>query len=69
MVVVGGRRGPVELTRQTQIYQVGIKTSRNVVWLGSMIYGIGLWTSASCVVWSIVELVRMATELKYHNTP
>ncbi len=39
-----------------------------VVWLGSMIYGMGLWTSAKCVVWSLV-VVRMAIELKYHNTP
>ncbi len=38
--------------------------------LGStaMIYGMGLWTSASCVVWSLF-VVRMAIELKYRNTP
>ncbi len=34
----------------------------------SMIYGMGLWTSARCVVRSLV-LVRMAIELKYRNTP
>ena len=39
-----------------------------VVWLRIMIYGIGLWTSARSVVWSLV-LVRMAIELKYPNTP
>ena len=39
-----------------------------VVWLGSMIYGMGLWTSARCVAWSLV-VVRMAIELKYRNTP
>ncbi len=33
-----------------------------------MIYGIILWTSARCVVWSLV-VVRMAIELKYYNTP
>ena len=38
-----------------------------VVWLGSMIYGMGLWTSARCVVWSLV-VVRIAIELKYRNT-
>ncbi len=32
--------------------------------LGSMNYGIGLWTSARCVVWSLV-MVRLAIELKY----
>ena len=36
------------------------------VWLGSMIYGMGLWTSARCVVWTLVA-VRMAIELKYRN--
>ena len=30
-----------------------------VVWLGSMTYGIGLWTSEMCVVLSLV-VVRMA---------
>ena len=33
-----------------------------VVWLGSIIYGMGLLTSARCVV-------RMAMELKYRNNP
>ncbi len=32
-----------------------------VVWLRSMIYGMGLWTSARCG--------RVANELKYRNTP
>ena len=35
-----------------------------VVWLGSMMYGMGLWASARCVVRSLV----VAIELKYHNT-
>ena len=39
-----------------------------VVWLGSMIDGMGLQKSASIVVWSHV-VVRMAIELKYHNIP
>ncbi len=39
-----------------------------VVLLGSMIEGIGLWTSARCVVWFLV-VVRMAIELKYCSTP
>ena len=39
-----------------------------VVWLGSSIYGIGLWTSARCVVWSLI-VVRMAIEFKYRNSP
>ena len=39
-----------------------------VLWLISMTYGMVLWTSARCVVWSLV-VVRMAIELKYHNTP
>ena len=38
------------------------------VWLGSMIYGKGLWTSARCVVQSLVA-VRMVIELRYRNTP
>ena len=38
-----------------------------VVWLEFMIYGIGLWTNARCVVWFLV-VVRMAIELKYCNT-
>ena len=33
-----------------------------------MIYGMGLWTSARCVVLSLV-VIRMAIELKYRNTP
>ena len=33
------------------------------VWLGSMIYGMGLWTSVRCVVWFLVG-IRMAIELK-----
>ena len=37
-----------------------------VVWLESMNYGMGLWTSARCVVWSFV-VVRMAIEAKYRN--
>ena len=37
-----------------------------VVWLGLMIYGMGLWASARCVVWSLV-MVRMAIELKSHR--
>ena len=36
------------------------------IWLGSMIYWMGLWTR--CVVWSLV-VVRMAIELRYHTTP
>ncbi len=39
-----------------------------VVWQGHMIYGMGLWTSARCEVWSL-DVVRMANELKYRNTP
>ncbi len=39
----------------------------SVVWLGSMIYGMGLWTSGKCMVWSHV-VVRMAIELNYRNT-
>ena len=39
-----------------------------LVWLRSMIYGMGLWTSTSGVVWSLVVL-RMAIELKYRNAP
>ncbi len=38
-----------------------------VLWLGSMIYEMVIWTSARCVVLSLV-VVRMAFELKYHNT-
>ncbi len=38
-----------------------------VVWLWSMIYGIGLLRFARCVVWSLV-VVRMAIKLKYRNT-
>ncbi len=38
-----------------------------VVWLGSMTYENGLWTSARCVVLSLV-VVRMANEPKYRNT-
>ncbi len=38
-----------------------------VVWLGSLIYGMDFWTSASCVVWYLI-VVRMAIELKYRNT-
>ncbi len=40
----------------------------NVVWLGSMIYGMFLWTNARCVVWSLV-VVRMVIQIKYRNTP
>ena len=32
------------------------------VCLGYMVYGINLWTSARCVVWSF-DVVRMAVEL------
>ncbi len=39
-----------------------------VVWLGSLIYGMGLWTSARCVVWSLF-VVLIAIELKYRNKP
>ncbi len=39
-----------------------------ILWLGSLIYGMGLWTSAKCAVCSLV-VVRMANELKYHNFP
>ncbi len=38
-----------------------------VVWLGPLIYEMGLWTSARCVVRSLV-MVRMAIELKYRKT-
>ncbi len=34
------------------------------VWQGLMIYRMGLWTSARCVVWSLV-VVRMATPHRY----
>ncbi len=39
-----------------------------VVWLGSMTYKMGLWTSARCLVWSLV-VVSMAIKLKYRNIP
>ena len=39
-----------------------------VVWLRSMINGMGLQTSARCLVWMLV-VVRMAIKLKYRNTP
>ncbi len=39
-----------------------------IVWLGSMIYGIGLWTSARCMS-LVYVVVRMDIELKYRNTP
>ncbi len=39
-----------------------------LVWLGSMIYEMGLWTCPTCVVWSI-NVVRLAIEPKYHNSP
>ena len=38
------------------------------VWLGSMICGLGLWTSASCDVRSL-GVVRMAVKLRYCNIP
>ncbi len=34
-----------------------------IIWLGSMIYGMGLWTSTRCMVGSLV-VVRMAIDLK-----
>ena len=33
-----------------------------------MIYEMGLWNSARCVVWSLVA-VKMAIELRYRNAP
>ncbi len=39
-----------------------------VVWLRSMIYGMGLWTSARCQVWFLV-VVRIAMDLQYSNIP
>ncbi len=39
-----------------------------VVWLGSMVYEMRLWTSTWCVVWSLV-VFRMPIELKYRNIP
>ena len=36
--------------------------------LRSMIYGMGLWTSARCMVWSLA-VVRMAIKIKNRNTP
>ena len=39
-----------------------------VAWLGSIIYGMGLWTSARCMDWSLF-VVKMAIELKYRNIP
>ena len=39
-----------------------------VVWLRSMMYRMGLWTSARCVVWSLV-VVRTIIEIKYPNIP
>ncbi len=38
-----------------------------LLWLGSMIYEMDFWTSTRCQVWSLI-VVRMAIELKYHNT-
>ena len=46
----------------------GLVVCYNVAWLGSVIYGKGLWTGARCVVWSLV-VVKMAFELKYRNNP
>ncbi len=38
-----------------------------VVWLGSMNYSMGLYTSTRCVFWSLV-VARMVIEPKYRNT-
>ncbi len=38
------------------------------VWLGSMIYGMNLWTSVRFVVWSLVA-VRMTIDLRYPQRP
>ena len=41
-----------------------------IVWLGSIIYGMGLWTSARCVgLVPFLVVVRMASKLKYRNNP
>ncbi len=64
--------GAIHYHAQLALPDKGLAIKRLVVcylaWLGSMISGMGLWTSARCVVWSLV-VVRMAIELKYHNTP
>ena len=39
-----------------------------LLFIMAWIYGMGLGTSARCVVWSLV-VVRMAIEPKYRNTP
>ncbi len=39
-----------------------------VVWLWSMIYVMGLWTSATCVVWSLFVVI-LAIELNCRNIP
>ncbi len=57
---------PCNVDFQTKVLQLK-ECVFYIKWPGSMIYWMGLWTSARCVVSSLV-MVRMAIELKYSNT-
>ena len=60
----------MHITMQGQDFQTKVVQSKGsyVEWQRSIVYRMGLWTSARCVIWSPV-VVRMAIKLKYRNTP